>query len=50
MGAALLLSLTFWGCKPDDFQKLPERNWQLVWSDDFDGAAGESPDASKWTI
>ncbi len=49
MGTALLLSLTFWGCKPDDFQKLPERNWQLVWSDDFDGAAGVQPDASKWT-
>ena len=45
----LLLSLTFWGCKPDDFQKLPERNWQLTWSDEFEGAAGEQPDAAKWT-
>ncbi len=48
IGTAFLFSLTFWGCKPDDFQKLPQRDWQLVWSDEFDGAAGESPDASKW--
>ena len=46
--AAFLLSAAFIGCNPDDFQKLDQRNWQLVWSDEFDGAAGESPDASKW--
>ena len=23
--------------------------WQLVWSDEFNGAAGSLPDASKWT-
>ncbi len=23
--------------------------WQLVWSDEFNGAAGASPDAAKWT-
>jgi beta-glucanase (GH16 family) len=47
--AAFLLSAAFFGCKPDDFQKLEQRNWQLVWSDEFDGAAGESPDPSNWT-
>lgn len=47
--AALLLSLSFWGCKPDDFQKLPQRNWQLTWSDEFDGTVGTLPDAAKWT-
>jgi len=47
---ALLLSLMFWGCKPDDFQKLPQRDWQLVWSDEFDGAAGQLPDAAKWAL
>ncbi|MFB3923009.1 MAG: family 16 glycosylhydrolase [Terriglobia bacterium] len=26
------------------------RPWSLVWSDDFDGANGSSPDASKWTF
>ena len=24
-------------------------NWQLVWSDEFNGAAGSLPDANKWT-
>lgn len=23
-------------------------DWQLIWSDEFDGAAGSSPDGSKW--
>src|SRR4029077_878665 len=23
--------------------------WQLVWSDEFNGAAGSLPDANKWT-
>lgn len=46
----MLSLLTFWGCAGDDFQKLHERNWQLVWSDEFNGAAGESPDPSKWNF
>lgn len=45
----LLLSfLAFPSCERDDFQKLDERKWELVWSDDFNGTAGELPDASKW--
>lgn len=40
--------LGFTGCEADDTQKLESKSWQLVWSDEFDGAAGESPDASKW--
>lgn len=24
-------------------------NWQLVWQDEFDGSAGQSPDPTKWT-
>jgi len=47
--AAFMLATSFFGCKPDDFQKLERRNWQLVWSDEFDGPAGQSPDPSKWT-
>ena len=43
-----LLLLTFWGCQ-DDENAIVERSYQLVWSDDFDGTAGESPDATKWT-
>lgn len=42
--------LVFFGCERDDFQKLDERNWQLVWSDEFEGEAGELPDPSKWTF
>lgn len=44
--AAGSISLT--GCDEDDKQSVPSRNWQLVWSDEFDGAAGSLPDASKW--
>ncbi len=47
----LIVSLiVFLGCERDDFQKLDERNWQLVWSDEFDGAAGALPDPAKWTF
>lgn len=42
------ISISLAGCNEDDRQSVPKQNWQLVWSDDFDGAAGELPDASKW--
>lgn len=45
----LLLLVAFWSCERDDVQKLEQRNWQLVWSDEFDGDAGQLPDASNWT-
>jgi beta-glucanase (GH16 family) len=45
-----LLLITLFGCKKEDGQKLEQRNWQLVWSDEFDGSAGVSPDAAKWTF
>lgn len=48
--AILLFLFSFWGCESDDFQKLDQRDWQLTWSDEFDGAAGELPDTSKWTF
>jgi len=44
----LILLVAFYGCERDDFQKLEKRNWQLTWSDDFEGAAGQMPDAAKW--
>lgn len=25
------------------------QNWQLIWSDEFNGAAGSFPDSTKWT-
>ncbi len=47
-GLALLVALV--GCKADDFQKLEPRNWQLTWSDEFNGTAGALPDPAKWTF
>jgi beta-glucanase (GH16 family) len=46
---SFVLLLVLAGCERDDFQKLDERNWQLVWSDDFSGPAGNLPDPAKWT-
>jgi beta-glucanase (GH16 family) len=43
-----VLLIMLFGCEKDNVQKLPQRNWQLVWSDEFNGAAGEAPDAAKW--
>lgn len=43
-----MIALSFFGCNSDDKQTVEKRNWQLSWSDEFDGAAGTSPDASKW--
>jgi len=47
---ALLVIFTLVGCERDSVQKLDQRNWQLTWSDEFDGAAGLLPDSSKWTF
>ncbi|MBW6490694.1 MAG: glycoside hydrolase family 16 protein [Lentimicrobium sp.] len=46
----LLILVIFWGCERDNFQKLDDRNWQLTWSDEFAGTAGQLPDASKWAF
>jgi beta-glucanase (GH16 family) len=43
-----VLLFTLFGCETENVQTLNQRNWQLVWSDEFDGAAGVSPDAAKW--
>lgn len=43
-----LLSLT--GCKRDAVQTLPQRQWELVWSDDFNGTAGSAPDNANWSF
>jgi len=36
-------------CERDDFQKIEQQNWDLVWSDDFNGDSGTVPDSTKWT-
>ena len=43
-----LMIILFSGCEKENVQKIEQRNWQLVWSDDFTGVAGVSPDATKW--
>ena len=43
-----LLFITLFGCKKESGQKIEPRNWQLVWSDEFNGSAGMSPDSTKW--
>jgi beta-glucanase (GH16 family) len=45
-----LLLITLFGCEKDTIQKLEQRNWQLVWSDEFNGSAGELPDTTKWVF
>ncbi|MBE0652496.1 MAG: glycoside hydrolase family 16 protein [Bacteroidales bacterium] len=50
IASLLAIILITAGCKQDEFQKLDERNWVLEWSDEFNGAAGESPDPAKWAF
>ena len=39
----------FTSCAQEEGQSLPERKWNLVWSDEFDGPDGQKPDPTKWT-
>lgn len=52
MNICLLASVSFFftSCRKDSIQNLPERNWELVWSDEFNGAANTSPDNAKWNF
>ena len=43
-----IVAVSFSGCNTDEKQSVAYRNWQLTWSDEFDGPAGALPDASKW--
>lgn len=50
---AALAALTFWplvlapaGCAEDE----PAREYGLIWADEFDGPAGQSPDSSRWVF
>jgi beta-glucanase (GH16 family) len=36
------------GCEVEPIQTLPDRNFQLVWSDEFEGDSGIAPNAAKW--
>lgn len=46
----LVLLFTIVSCTPETGQKVDQHNWILTWSDEFDGAAGTLPDATKWTF
>ncbi|WP_264521320.1 glycoside hydrolase family 16 protein [Flavobacterium sp. N1994] len=43
-----IITVSFCACNSDTKQSVDARNWQLTWSDEFNGAAGDLPDASKW--
>lgn len=43
-----VITISVTGCNEDEKQNLPARNYQLVWSDEFDGAAGELPNEANW--
>jgi beta-glucanase (GH16 family) len=45
-----LLLLLLMGCEKEAKQTLPERSWDLVWSDEFTGAAGTSPNDANWAF
>ncbi|WP_233752785.1 glycoside hydrolase family 16 protein [Flavilitoribacter nigricans] len=49
MSWLFVLFFAFSACDNDD-DLLTDRNWQLTWSDDFDGPAGQLPDASNWVL
>ena len=42
------MSFVFWTCQDDD-NTIADRQYQLVWEDDFSGPAASAPDAAKWT-
>lgn len=50
LSGLIIGSVMISGCQADDVQKLEERNWELTWSDEFNGTAGQIPDAAKWNL
>ncbi|RZJ30260.1 MAG: glycoside hydrolase family 16 protein [Flavobacterium sp.] len=48
LAVASVVTLSLTGCNEDEKQSVDRHNWQLSWSDDFEGTAGSLPDASKW--
>lgn len=43
----IAISCAFWTCEEDN--GVVDRNYQLVWEDNFSGSAGTAPDPAKWT-
>jgi beta-glucanase (GH16 family) len=44
-----LIAVVVASCKVEPIQQLPERNFELVWSDEFEGDSATLPNAEKWT-
>lgn len=47
---SLSLILLLSSCKKEAKQTLPERSWELIWSDEFDGTSGSSPSNTNWAF
>lgn len=48
VACSLLVCLS--SCEKQAVQTLPQREWQLVWSDEFTGAAGTAPNSANWSF
>jgi beta-glucanase (GH16 family) len=46
----LIVSASLIACDAVDTQQLGERNWELTWSDEFEGAEGTLPNSDNWTF
>ncbi len=44
------LAIFMAGCEVEPKQTLEDRNFELVWSDEFEGAAGTAPNSEKWAF
>lgn len=49
-GAIALVACTLYSCEKEAIQTLPQRDWELVWSDEFNGAAGSSVNSTNWAF
>lgn len=49
-GVSSAMMLVFSSCEREAVQTLPQREWELVWSDEFNGTAGNAPDNTKWAF
>ncbi len=48
IGLASTIIISLSSCEKEAKQTLPNRQYQLVWNDEFNDVAGSSPDTSKW--
>ena len=46
----LFLALALLSLACDSFGAEPDPDWTLVWSDEFDGPAGQLPNPASWTF